>query len=231
LIASEKPDLKIMRNALLLISVAWFSATCPTASAQIKAQGYDTPSYVQFSAPRYEVSATETNAVVTIVRTGDARKIASVEYSTREGTASDNVNFEPCGGSIVFNPGQTFRTINIPIIPSADAITKTFQVQMAQGDLNTVVTTPSAEIAIQPQPPALDIAAKQGALVVSWPETDSAFILEARLDGQWSSIAETPALANGTWSVAVHPTSPLTFFRLRLNEEAAASPQVAQSAQ
>jgi len=220
-----------MRNTLLLISVAWFSATCPSALAQIKAQDYDTPSYVQFSTPRYEVSEMETNAVVTIVRSGDSRKIASVEYSTREGTASDNVDFQPCGGTIVFNPGQNFRTITIPIIRSSEPVTKIFQVDMTQGDLNTVVTTPTAAIEIKPQPPALDIAAKNGALVVSWPESDTTFVLEAQVDGQWAVVADAPALANGSWSVAVSPTSPLIFFRLRLDAEAAQSTQGAQSAQ
>ena len=220
-----------MRNALLLISVAWFGAASSNTSAQIKAQGYDTPSYVQFSAPRYEVSETETNAVVTIVRSGDFRKIASVDYSTREGTASDNVDFEPCGGSIVFNPGQNFRTITIPIKRSSEPVTKTFQVEMTQGDLNTVVTTPSADVEIKPQPPALDIAAKNGALVVSWPESDTPFVLEAQSDGQWSAVTETATLANRSWSVAITPTSPLSFFRLRLDAEATQSIQVAQSAQ
>jgi hypothetical protein len=220
-----------MRNTLLLISVAWFSGTCPNAFAQIKAQGYDTPSYVQFSLPRYEVSETETNAVVTIVRSGDSRKIASVEYATREGTASDNVDFQPCGGTIIFNPGQNFRTITIPIIRSPEPVTKTFQVEMTQGDLDTIVTTPSAAIEIKPQPPALNIAAGNGALVVSWPESNSTFILEARVDGQWSAVAATPTLADGFWSVVVSPTSPLIFFRLRMETAPTESTQVAQSAQ
>ena len=221
-----------MRNTLLLISVAWFSATCPNAVAQIKAQDYDTPSYVQFSLPRYEVSETETNAVVTIVRSGDSRKIASVEYSTREGTASDNVDFQPCGGTIVFNPGQNFRTVTIPVIRSAaEPVTKTFHVELTQADVDTVVTTPTAAVEIKPQPPALDIAAKDGALVVSWPESDATFILEAQVDGQWSAVAATPALANGSWSVAVSPTSQFIFFRLRLDADATQSTEVAQSAQ
>jgi hypothetical protein len=220
-----------MRNALLLLTIVWFGATCPQVSAQIKVQGYDTPSYVQFSAPRYEVSQTETNAVLTIVRTGDYRKIASVEYSTREGTASDNVDFEPCGGTIVFNPGQNFRTITIPIRRSSEPVTKTFQVEMTQGDLNTVVTTPTAAVEIKPQPPALDIAVNKGALVLSWPDSDSGFVLEAQVDGQWTAVSETPTLANGSWTVSVSPTSSLIFFRLRFDPQSTQSTQVAQSAQ
>jgi hypothetical protein len=204
-----------MRNALLLISVAALSATCLTVSAQIKAQGYDTPSYVQFTAPHYEVSDTETNAVVTIVRTGDFRKTASVDYSTREGTAEDNVDFKPCGGAIVFAAGESFRTVTIPVIRSDAPVSKSFQVDLAQGDFNTIVTTPTAEVEIKPQPPALTIAPSGGALLVSWPDSASSFVLEAQIDGQWSAVFDAPTRANGTWSVAVQPTSALVFFRLR----------------
>ena len=215
-----------MRNALLLIPVAWLGATCLNTSAQIKAQGYDTPSYVQFSAPRYEVSATETNAVVTIVRTGDSRKIASVDYATREGTASDNVDFQPCGGTIVFAAGQSFRTITVPILRSPEPVTKTFQVEISEGDPGTIVTTPTAQVEIKPQPPALNIAAANGGLVISWPESASKFVLEAQLDGQWAAVGIEPELADGTWTVAFTPTAPIVLFRLRLD-----SAQTAQSAQ
>jgi hypothetical protein len=93
------------------------------------------------------------------------------------------------------------------------------------------VTTPSANIEIKPQPPTLDIAAKNGALVVSWRDSDAPFVLEAQVDGQWSAVTETPTLANGSWSLTVSPTSPVTFFRLHLDSESTQSTQVAQSAQ
>ncbi|HEY6228059.1 MAG TPA: Calx-beta domain-containing protein [Verrucomicrobiae bacterium] len=202
-----------MRNALLLITVV--SATCLNVSAQIKAQDYDTPSYVQFSLPRYEVSQTETNAVVTIVRSGDSRKTASVDYTTVEGTASEGVDFQACGGTIVFAAGQCFRTITIPVTRSSDLVTKTFQVELTEPGFDTIITTPTADVQIQPQPPALNIAAKKGALVISWPDSETAFVLEAQVDGQWSAVGVAPTLGDGTWSVTFTPTIPVALFRLR----------------
>lgn len=206
-----------MRNALLLLTVV--SATCLNVSAQIKAQDYDTPSYVQFSLPRYEVSQTETNAVVTIVRTGDSRKTASVDYSTREGTASEGLDFQACGGTIVFAAGQSFRSITIPVARSSDPVTKTFQVELTQPGFDTIITTPTADVQIQPQPPALNIAAKKGALVISWPSSESAFVLESQVDGRWSDIGIAPTLGDGTWSVTFTPTVTVALFRLRLESQ------------
>jgi hypothetical protein len=208
-----------MRNPLLLLIVACASATCLTTSAQIKAQSYDTPSYVQFSAPRYEVSENETNAVVTVVRSGDYRNPASVDFTTREGTAADNVDFQPCGGTIVFTAGQSFRTISIPILRSSEPISKTFQVELAEADANTIVTTPSAEIEIKPLPPALTIMVKSGGLLVSWPDSGSSFVLEAQIDGAWTAVSTAPTLDQGTWTVAIDSTAPLALFRLRLQSQ------------
>jgi hypothetical protein len=208
-----------MHNALLLIILALFSAASPNASAQIKAQDYDTPSYIQFTLPRYEVSETETNAVVTIVRSGDFRKVASIDYSTVEGTAEDNIDFKPSGGTIVFAAGQNFRTITIPVMRSAEPVVKKFQVQMMEADSNTIVTTPSAEIEIKPTPPALSIAAKAGGLLLSWPDAGAPFVLEAQVDGAWSAVQTPPALANGTWSVTVDASAPVVLFRLRLDAQ------------
>lgn len=207
-----------MRNALLLLFVALIGAACPKASAQIKAQDTETPSYIQFSLPRYEVSDGETNAVVTIVRTGDSRQIASIDYSTQEGTAEESVDFQACGGTIVFPAGQCFRTITIPIV-RASAVSKTFQVQMMEADSNTVVTTPSAEVEIKPLPPALIIAAKAGKLALSWQDAGAPFVLEAQVDGAWTAVAAPPTLADGYWNVAVDATAPVALFRLRLEEQ------------
>jgi hypothetical protein len=205
-----------MRNSLSLLVVAGCSLACMTVSAQITAQDYDTPSYVQFSAPRYEVSESETNAVVTIVRSGDYRKTASVDYSTQEDTAEENVDFQPCGGTIVFKAGESFRTISIPILRSSEPTPKAFQVQLAQADPYTIVTTPAAEVEIKPQPPALTITPKNGALLVSWPDSGSAYVLDAQVDRTWSPVATPPTLENGTWSVAIDLNAPMALFRLRL---------------
>lgn len=214
-----------MHNALLLLIVGCSVAASLTTSAQIKPYDYDTPSFVQFTTPRYEVSEAQTNAVVTIVRTGDYRRQASVEYTTREGTAEEGVDFQPTGGKVVFQAGQSFRTITVPVVPNSEPVVKTFAVELTAADAFTVVTTASAEVEIKPQPPALAIAVKNGALLVSWPDSGSPFVLEAQIDGAWSAVTNPPALAEGQWTAAVDTTAPVALFRLR------AETQPTQSAQ
>lgn len=203
-----------MRYTLSLLTAAFCSATFLPASAQIKAYDYATPSYVQFSSPRYEVSETETNAVVTIVRTGDYRNLAAVEYSTREGTATDSVDFQACGGKVVFSAGQSVRTISIPILRGADSVAKTFQVELTEIDPSAVVVTPSAEVEIKPQPPTLTIGMNGGVLQISWPDSASKFALETQLNGEWVGV-EGAVLKDTTWSSDINPTGPLGLFRLR----------------
>src|SRR4051812_40939785 len=104
-----------MRNTLSLLLVCGFAVVGAEAGSKYVAQNYDTPSYIQFSAPRFEVTETATNAVVTVVRTGDYRKTTSVEYATVEGTAEVNVDFQACGGTLTFPAGQSYKTITIPV--------------------------------------------------------------------------------------------------------------------
>lgn len=188
-----------------------------TASAQFTVKNYDTPSYVQFSAARFEVTEGETNAVITVVRSGDYRKTAAVDYATVEGTAAANVDFQPAGGTIVFSSGQSVRTITIPILreePCAQA--KTFQVQLQQPAANTVLLSESAEVEIKAQPPALEIEFSEGKLLVTWPDVGLPFRLEAQVDGSWSAVAPEPITADGFLTVTVTPDQPVALFRLRL---------------
>ena len=215
----SKRDEENMRNTLSLLIAAACSLTAITTSAQFKTYDTETPSYVQFTSPRYEVSETETNAVVTIVRTGDFRKLAAIEYATREGTAENAVDFVSSGGKVVFAAGQSFRTITIPILRDGDPTPKKFQVEMTQADVNTIVTTPSAEVEIKPQPPALNIAAKGQAFEVSWPDSGQPFVLEAQVDGQWTAVHGS-TLTDTTWRAAFVNTGAMVWFRLRLSPPA-----------
>ena len=207
-----------MRSPLSILAVA--CAASLSAHAQIKAFGYDTPSYIEFGAPRFEVSGTETNAVITIVRGGDYRRTAAVDYTTKDGTAEGAVNFHPCGGTLTFAPGESFKTINIPIIREEPEPMKTFQVEMTAAAAETIVITPTAEVEIKSQPPALAITTAGGKLSITWADVGEAFNLEALIDGAWNQVANEPALANGEWSVQLSPApgAPIALFRLKLQE-------------
>lgn len=203
-----------MRLSLSILGVA--CAASLSVQGQIKAQGYDTESYIEFSAPRYEVSGTETNAVITIVRNGDFRKLAAVDYTTKDGTAEGTVNFHPCGGTLTFAPGESFKTINIPIIRDQPTAPATFQVELSPAAAETIVVTPTAEVEIQSPPPALTLTVAGKAITISWPDVGQVFNLEALVDGVWSKVSTAPALVNGDWNVQLKADGAMVLFRLKL---------------
>lgn len=207
-----------MRPSLSILAVA--CAASFSAHAQIKAFGYETPNYIEFGQPRFEVSGTETNAVITIVRNGDFRTMAAVDYTTKDGTAEGAVNFHPCGGTLTFAPGESFKTINIPIIREEPEPAKTFQVEMTAAAAETIVVTPTTEVEIQSAPPALAIVGSGKKLSITWADVGEIFQLEALINGVWNKVANEPALVNGEWNVqmAPSPEAPVALFRLKLQE-------------
>jgi hypothetical protein len=209
-----------MRLSLALSAIVAVAALSPpTARAQYRILGYDTPSYIQFSSQRFEVNGTETNAVITVVRTGDFRNPASVDYATQDGTAEGNVHFRPCGGTINFPAGQSMRTISIPIIREQPEPPKTFNVELVQTSEASLVITPTAEVEIQSLP-TLSIAADAGGAVkLSWADVGAPYVLEAKADGEWQGILNAPTLVDGEWTLSVSGAAPMAWFRLRLNAQ------------
>ena len=82
------------------------------------------PSDVQFAAPQYLVTENGTAAVVVVTRTGDLAAVATVAYTTVEGTAKAGTNYTATAGTLTFPTGSASQTVTIPIqddgIASAD---------------------------------------------------------------------------------------------------------------
>lgn len=209
-----------MRLSFALFVVAGVAALSPlSARAQYSIKGYDTPCYIQFSSQRFEVQGCETNAVITVVRTGDYRKSATVDYSTQDGSAEGNVNFQPAGGTINFDAGQSIRTISIPIIREQPAPPKSFQVELVQTSADSLVMTPSAEVVIQSLPTLQIEAAVSGQLKLTWADVGAPYILEAKAGGDWLPVGTSPALLDGEWSISLGTGEAMEWFRLRLNAQ------------
>ena len=87
----------------------------PTATLTIT-NANQNPGSLVFSAVSYQVAENGTNAVVTLLRTNGAFGVVSVDYVTLEATAKASLHYVPASGTLVFLPGQTTRTIVVPII-------------------------------------------------------------------------------------------------------------------
>lgn len=203
----------------LFAIVAVVALASLSVRAQFHTEGYDTPSYIQFSSQKFEVDGTQSNAVITVVRTGDYRKSASVDYSTQDGTAEGNVHFKPCGGTINFAEGQSVRTFSVPIIREQPEPPKTFQVELVQTADSSLVMTPTAEVEIQSLPTLSISAAASGGLKLSWADVGAPYVLEAKADGNWQAIVSAPALVDGEWTLSLGTAAAMEWFRLRLNAQ------------
>jgi Calx-beta domain/IPT/TIG domain/PKD domain len=71
----------------------------------------DPPPTFAMSASRYDVREESGTAAVTIRRTGDSLRTVNVTYATEP-----SAHIQPVSGSVTFAPGETTKTINVPIV-------------------------------------------------------------------------------------------------------------------
>jgi hypothetical protein len=71
---------------------------------------------VQFSAAGYSVAENAASATITVVRTGPAADVATVRYSTSDGTAKAGISYKATSGALSFASGVTKATFTVPII-------------------------------------------------------------------------------------------------------------------
>jgi uncharacterized delta-60 repeat protein/uncharacterized repeat protein (TIGR01451 family) len=69
-----------------------------------------------FSAPRYVVNETGTNAYLNVLRTNGVTGTVTVDYFTRDDTARAGLNYVATNGTLIFADGETSKTIVVPIL-------------------------------------------------------------------------------------------------------------------
>ena len=68
------------------------------------------PPTIQFSQAAYGVAEQLGAITVTVTRSGDATKAASVDYATADGSAAQKTDFEYAAGTLNFGPGEVSKT-------------------------------------------------------------------------------------------------------------------------
>lgn len=71
---------------------------------------------VKFAANTVAVNEGDGRATVTLNRTGDTTNTVTVSYATSDGTATMRTDYSPVFGAVTFNPGETQKTVSIPLI-------------------------------------------------------------------------------------------------------------------
>jgi uncharacterized delta-60 repeat protein len=72
--------------------------------------------HLQFSAPTYSVGENGGAATITINRVGGTTGTVSAVVSTSNGSAKAGTDYTPVSTTVVFNSGETSKTITIPIL-------------------------------------------------------------------------------------------------------------------
>jgi hypothetical protein len=73
-------------------------------------------SWISFSARSYLAEEPQGSVSLTLIRQGDTSGPATIAYGTRDLTAAAGADYGAASGSVTFEPGQTERTVVIPLI-------------------------------------------------------------------------------------------------------------------
>jgi hypothetical protein len=113
---------------------------------------------VKFSAPGYSGSEVAGTALVTVTLDKAAATTTSVHYATANGTATAGSDYTASGGTLTFAPGQTSKTLSIPIL--ADQVAdpgESFSVTLS-APVGIVLSTPSSvQVTIADNPPGYKV--------------------------------------------------------------------------
>ena len=79
----------------------------------------DVAGKVQFGAAAYTIGEDQTEAVITLTRTGGAAGGVSVRVTTHDDSAIADTDYVAVDAVVTFDAGQLTRTVKVPIIPNA----------------------------------------------------------------------------------------------------------------
>lgn len=108
-----QPDRKIV----IVGGFTAFDGTAKKYIARVEGGAMADSGNLEFSRSIYRVMENETNALVTVRRTGGTLGPVSVDYQTSlGGSAKANADYVPVKGTLAFLEGETFQTFLLPLI-------------------------------------------------------------------------------------------------------------------
>jgi hypothetical protein len=192
------------------------------AQGQITPRDTVIPNQFEFISARYFVSSGATNAVITVRFVPGGRSWSgSVNYATRNGTATANQNYAPVNGTLNFS-GNVYQSFTVPLMGSPVDQPKTIFLVLAPNpsDSNALITRSNAVLNINlPPPPNLAIRPEaNGTVVISWSDDGTEPLLE-KLDtsiaASWGVLPTVPVDSNGKCSYTDVSSAGMALYRLR----------------
>lgn len=210
---------------LLALILALIFVSASLFAADFKATGYTTPAYIDIELSEVRVAEPAGTVTINLIRSGDYRQTTTIDYQTSEVEASEGRDYKGAGGTIIFQPGESLKSITFEIIPDEQAESaESFTLDITGSGPNSVVTRSSTTIWIDDAPraisqPRLEIAAAEGAILLSW-EADQVCGLERSANpgsGVWEAVPCNPTAEGNRFEVAQPLGGTLYFYRLRAN--------------
>lgn len=190
--------------------------------ASFKAQGYVTPAYIDFQLPEWTVSEGDRQVEVVVRRTGEFRHVTTVNFETVEGTATEGRDYKGSGGTLVFQPLESMKTITIGLVPDGlDEGDELFSVKLSSADPGAFLIRETASVILKnslPGPPVLTIKPESGGrIVLSWAASAECVLERASSVNatSWETVLTEPALNGDRYEVRESITKPVFLYRLR----------------
>lgn len=206
-------------TVMLVIFGPW-----PACSAQIRALNYDTPSWIEVETSEIHAKEGNTSVTLNLFRTGEFRVTTRVDYQTVDQSAVGGRDFQAMGGTLVFQPGEGFKTLTLTLRADEEAEgDETFLLRLSSADPGTVIARDTVKVTIQDASvsPALRIAAKaDGTLQLSWQGYPKATLESADCCDRagWSAVAGPVEEVDGVCQVTIPKDAAHGFYRLRTDD-------------
>src|SRR5439155_8649192 len=103
----------------------------------------------QFAVPQFNVVESAGAVTVTVTRSGDTSTVASVSYTTADGTATQKGDYIFAAGTLTFVPGETSKSFTVLIVNDAyQEGSETFSVLLSNPVGTTLGVRTTATVAI-----------------------------------------------------------------------------------
>lgn len=183
---------------------------------------YDTPAYIDFYLAELTVSESTTEVELVVHRTGEFRQTFQLDYLTVEDTATEGRDYKSTGGTLVFEPMETFKTITVGIIRDEQTEgVETFTVELSSTEPSAFIVRDSATVLIDdapPGPPELQIRpGTAGSIILSWAAgTDCVLERAPGINAaEWETVPAEPVLNGERHEVQESVSNSLYIYRLR----------------
>jgi hypothetical protein len=211
---------------MLAIILALIFVSVSLSAADFQAKGYETPAFVDVESSELHVNEPAGTVTINLFRSGDYRQTSTLDYQTSEVEASEGQDYKGAGGTITFQPGESFKSVVVQI--TADAQTESaesFLFEITGSSANTVVGRASTTVWIDDAPaaisqPELEIAAAgPGKILLSWTASGACALERSADPGSsiWEVVSCDPIIENDLHQV-VRPIE-TTFYFYRLHAE------------